>query len=250
MFDAVSLLQSADGINTTAQRVPSSATDCRAVMAKIGNPVGVLANGKLQLLPDMLEQRGKEVDVLWEDARILHPQDPRALQQAILQVQVELSAALGLALIRPVDGLAALEEKGMGITARLDLGSVSEALNHVRNLLLHPVPVVALLPSPLRHVPAVVLLLRVRPPHVLLRVELQCAPREKRSLDNGLSDGYVLDDTDKVADGVVAALGGGFADVAVELPRSSEPRERGVEVDATSPEDPRGAEHGSRTKPV
>merc|ERR1719235_1331039 len=86
----------------------SSAAHGGPVVAEVCDPVGVLAHRQLQLLAHVVEERREEVDVLREDAGVLHPQDPGALQVPALDVEMELTAALGLALVSPVDCAAAL----------------------------------------------------------------------------------------------------------------------------------------------
>mmetsp|Transcript_78534 Transcript_78534/g.138372 ORF Transcript_78534/g.138372 Transcript_78534/m.138372 type:complete len:110 (+) Transcript_78534:34-363(+) len=84
----------------------SSAADRRSIMAKISNPVGIFTNRQLQFFADLVEQSGEEMDVLGEDASILHPQNSSTFQLTILYVQVKLTTAFSLALVGPVDGLA------------------------------------------------------------------------------------------------------------------------------------------------
>lgn len=77
-------------------------------MTQVGNPMSVLANLQPKLLGHIIDQRGKEVNVLGVDGCILHAQDTSALELAIFNVKVELTAALGLALVVPVHSVAAL----------------------------------------------------------------------------------------------------------------------------------------------
>ena len=77
-------------------------------MAHIGNKVCILSNGNLELLCHMVNQGGKEVNVLYKYVCILHPNNAGALELSILQIQMKLTAALVLALVGPIHSLASL----------------------------------------------------------------------------------------------------------------------------------------------
>eukprot|EP00438_Fugacium_kawagutii_P015417 Skav221549 [mRNA] locus=scaffold1376:43758:46520:+ [translate_table: standard] len=85
---------------------------------------------------------------------------------------MELSTALGLALICPIHGLAAFRREWNGDDGTLGPGLRFEASNDVGNLLRHAIAIVSLITSPLRQEPLVVFFLSVLPAHVLLRVKV------------------------------------------------------------------------------
>mmetsp|Transcript_24405 Transcript_24405/g.69377 ORF Transcript_24405/g.69377 Transcript_24405/m.69377 type:complete len:230 (+) Transcript_24405:194-883(+) len=212
-------------------------------MAQIRDPMSVLSNRHLQLPAHMLQQGGEEVYVLREDARILHAEDSGALQLAILNVQVELTAALGLTLIVPVHHLAAFggERDRDDSSLRPRLGA--QTIDDVVDLLLHAVAVISLVTSTRWEHPLVEFLLGVLPTHVFLRVELQSAQRKQFRLDRGALYRDVLDDAHKVAHGEVASLLGNVADVRVEVASCSEPGKCRIEVPTSSAQNPCTVEH-------
>mmetsp|Transcript_139057 Transcript_139057/g.444080 ORF Transcript_139057/g.444080 Transcript_139057/m.444080 type:complete len:216 (-) Transcript_139057:13-660(-) len=198
-------------------------------MAQIRDPVSVLSNRHLQLPAHMLQQGGEEVYVLREDARILHAEDSGALQLAILNVQVELTAALGLTLIMPVHRLAAFggERDRDDSSLRPRLGA--QTIDDVVDLLLHAVAVISLVTS-------------TRWEHPLVEL-LQSAQRKQFRLDRGALYRDVLDDAHKVAHGEVASLLGNVADVRVEVASCSEPGKCRIEVPTSSAQNPCTVEH-------
>ena len=86
---------------------------CRCMRARVH--VRLLRGGWApELIGNVLEQCGEEVHVLWEDSRVLDPQEAGAAELAILDVEVQLAAALGLPRVVPVDVLAAFVVKRNG----------------------------------------------------------------------------------------------------------------------------------------
>eukprot|EP00490_Sorites_sp_Unknown_P023964 CAMPEP_0114694386 /NCGR_PEP_ID=MMETSP0191-20121206/70114_1 /TAXON_ID=126664 /ORGANISM="Sorites sp." /LENGTH=169 /DNA_ID=CAMNT_0001989193 /DNA_START=125 /DNA_END=631 /DNA_ORIENTATION=+ len=150
-------------------------------MTKVRNPMGVFSKRQLQLLAHMLKQSGEEVNVLRENAGILHSEDSCALQGIVLNVQVKFSTALGLALIRPIHSLAAFRGKWNGDDGSFGPWLRFEARNDIGNLLLHAIAIVSLITSPLGHEPLVILFLAVLPAHVFLGVKVD-APKGNSSV--------------------------------------------------------------------
>ena len=55
---------------------PHSALRGGSVVADAGDEVGVVADGHVERLRHLSEERGEEVDVLRKYRRVLHPQEP------------------------------------------------------------------------------------------------------------------------------------------------------------------------------
>lgn len=70
---------------SNAQLIPTAlpylTACCRPIVAKIGDPVSILAHRyTTELFGYMIDQRSKEVDVLDKDIGILHPYNARTLE--------------------------------------------------------------------------------------------------------------------------------------------------------------------------
>ena len=63
-----------------------SAARCVSVVTQVSDPVRVLAYLDVELFGNVLEERGKEVDILHKDVRVLHAYNRRALEFAVLEV--------------------------------------------------------------------------------------------------------------------------------------------------------------------
>ncbi len=95
------------------------------------------ADGHIQFLRNVINQDGKEMNVLDENIGILHPHNASALEFAIFQIKMQLTATLGLALIRPVDRGAAFSGEGDGDDPTFAQGFGFEAVNDIDNLFWH-----------------------------------------------------------------------------------------------------------------
>lgn len=103
-------------------------------MAEICDPMSVFTNRHVKLLGNVINHRCKKVNILNKDVRILHSNNASALEFTILQVEMQLSATLGLPLIRPINSLTAFRIKGNGDNGPLREGLRLETINHISNL--------------------------------------------------------------------------------------------------------------------
>ena len=106
-------------------------------MTHVGNKVSILADGNLELLCHMVNQGGKEVNILYKYVCILHPNNAGALELSILQIQMKFTAALVLALVGPIHSLASLTVEWNRNYGTLGQWLRSQAINDVGNFLLH-----------------------------------------------------------------------------------------------------------------
>ena len=77
------------------------------------------------------------MNVLDENVGILHPYQPGTLEFSIFYIKVQLSAALGLALVGPVDCRARCSGKRDGNDGSLVESLCFPTVNHIGNLGLH-----------------------------------------------------------------------------------------------------------------
>ena len=168
-------------------------------MTDMGNPVSILADEYLELFGYMVNQGGKEVDILYKYVCILHPNNARALELSVLQIQMEFTAALVLALVGPIHRLTSLTIKRDGDHRTLRQWLRSQTINDVGNLLLHTLAIITLSTASLVELPLLAFLLGVVPAHIFLCVVLQGAAREQFGLYQRRFGGDIFDDTDEIA---------------------------------------------------
>jgi len=152
-----------------------------------------------ELICDVLEQRREEVDILDEDVGVLHAHDAGALELAIFEVKVKLSAALVHTLVGPVVGLATDFAERKRDRRTLAQRLAAQALDRVANLLVDARTVVTLLAASFGQLPLLRLLWCVTPAHVLLRVVLERTQREEFRINSRSSHRHILYDANKVA---------------------------------------------------
>lgn len=186
----------------------SSTARRRSVVTHIRDPMRVFPNRDVQLFRHMINKNREEMNVLDENVCVLHPNNSRALELPVLEVKVQLSAALILSLVGPIDHFAPL-----AIERNWDHGPFRErfrpeAVDHVGNLLLHALAVVSLRSTSLGHLPRIVILLGVVPTHVFLGVVVQCSGREQLGFDQRMFRRNVENDTDEVPNHKLATLHG------------------------------------------
>jgi hypothetical protein len=114
-------------------------------MAHRGNYVGVITHITIQSSGHLFQQCGEKVDIFGKDSGILHTQKSGAAQLFVLNIQVQLPAAFGLARIVPVNISTAFTIEGDRNDGPLRVWVGLEAVNRVGNFGRHAIAVVTLM---------------------------------------------------------------------------------------------------------
>lgn len=138
----------------------------------------------------------KEMNILHKDIGILHSDQTCALEFAVLDVKVQLTATLILSLIFPINRGTTNRRVGDGDDGTLTERFRLETIDDVSNLFGHTIAVVSLRPAAFRQLPGTVFFLCTVPSHVLFRVVYQGPGWEKFRFDERSCGRNVLNDTD------------------------------------------------------
>lgn len=178
----------------------------RPVVTQIRYPVRVFSHLHIQCGGNPIYHGRKKVNVLDENVRILHTNNPGAFEFPIFEIEMQFSTTLVLSCILPIGIAGRFRGERNGNDSAFGQGLGGQTVNDILNLTFHTVSIISLLPTTFRTLPLTGFFHFIRISHVLFGIVQKSSCWKQFCFNGARFDGDILNHTHKVAYDVFSAL--------------------------------------------